>query len=124
MLCEEAPLLRLLPAADGLLRALARASVGLRALAARRQVAPVPQAAIRADLGQTLDRVRPLAPQVTLDLVVRVDVVAKLRNLVLGQVAHLRVARQPERVADLLRGRLADPVDVGQPDLEPLLVRQ
>src|SRR6201985_3723212 len=116
-----ATLLRLLPAADGLLRPLARARVRLRPLAARRQVAPVPQTAVRADLRETLDRVRPLAAQVTLDLEIRVDVVAKLRNLVFGQIAHLRVAREPERVADLLRGGLADPEDVRQPDLEPLL---
>src|SRR6185312_2816619 len=59
-----------------------------------------------------------------LDLVRRVDVVAQAGDLVLRQVAHLRVRRQAERGADLLRGRLADAVDVGQPDLEPLLVRQ
>src|SRR5690606_5904133 len=29
-----------------------------------------------------------------------------------------------ERLADLLRGRLADPVDVGEADLEPLAVRE
>src|SRR5436190_16112384 len=69
---------RLLPAADRLLRALARARVRLRALAARRQVAPVPQAAVRADLLQALDRLRALAAQVALDLVVLVDVVAQL----------------------------------------------
>ena len=60
----------------------------------------------------------------TLDLLVLVDVVAKLGDLVFGEVADLRVAREAECVADLLRRRLADPEDVGEPDLEPLLVRQ
>src|SRR5262245_62638866 len=104
-----ATLLGLLPAADGLLGALPRARVGLRALAARRQVAPVPQAAVRADLLQTLDRLGPLAAQVALDLVVLVDVVAQLGDFVLGEVADLGVHRQAERLADLLGGRLADP---------------
>src|SRR5690242_6388696 len=48
-------LLRLLPAADGLLRALARPGVGLRPLAVRRQAAPVAEPTVRADLGQALD---------------------------------------------------------------------
>jgi hypothetical protein len=56
--------------------------------------------------------------------VVRVDVVAELRHLVFGQVAYLRVQREAERDADLLRRRLPDPEDVGQADLEPLLIGQ
>src|SRR6185436_13845830 len=76
-------LLRLLPAADGLLRALARARVGLRPLAVDRQVAAVPQPTVRADFREALDRLRALTTQVALDLVVRVDVLAKLRDLFL-----------------------------------------
>src|SRR5262249_12856232 len=118
-----ATLLRcLLAAADGLLRALAGAGVRLRPLAVGGQVAAMPEAAVRADLGEPLDRLRPLAAEVALDLVVRVDVLAKLRDLVLGEVPHLRVGREPERQRDLARARLPDAVDVGEPDLEPLLV--
>src|SRR6185312_28049 len=51
-------LLRLLPASDGLLRALARTRVGLRPLAVHRQVAAVAQTAVGADLLQALDRLR------------------------------------------------------------------
>src|SRR5262249_3451276 len=101
-----ATLLRLLAAADGLLRALAGARVRLGPLAVPRQVAPMSQPAVRADLGQALDRLRPLAPQVALDLVVRVDVLAELRDLVLGEVADLRVRREPQRDADVARARL------------------
>src|SRR6185503_11823445 len=114
--------LRLLPAAYGLLRALARACVGLRALAVHREVAAVPHAAVAADLREALDRLGALPPQVALDLEVRVDVGAELRDLVVGQVLDLLVGIEAELRADLLRGRLADPVDVGQADLEPLLV--
>src|SRR5262249_32937020 len=49
-------LLRLLPAADGLLRALPGAAVRLRPLPAGGKAAPVAEAAVRADLGQALDR--------------------------------------------------------------------
>src|SRR5262249_14733897 len=118
-------LLGLLPAADGFLRALARTRVRLRALPVHRQAAAATEALragpVGAYLGQALDRLRPVAPQVALDLELRVDVVAELRDLVVGEVADLRVGTEAERGGDLARRRLADAVDVGQPDLEPLL---
>src|SRR6185503_7636637 len=109
-------------AADGLLRALAGARVRLRPLSVHREAAAMADAAVRADVAEALDLLLALAAQVTLDLDVRIDVGAELGDLVVGQVANLLVGRQPERGADLVRGRLADAVDVGQPDLEPLLV--
>jgi hypothetical protein len=84
----------------------------------------VADAAVRADLGETLDRLLPLAAQLTLDLEVRVDVVPELRDLFVGEVLDLRVRAEAELGRDLARRRLADAVDVGQPDLEPLLVRK
>src|SRR5919202_4308416 len=114
----------LLAAADGLLRALARAGVRLRALPVHGQAAAVPDAAVGADLPQPLDRLRALAAEVALDLEVLVDVLAELRDLLVGEVTNLRVLRQAERRAHLARRRLADAVDVGQANLEALLVRQ
>src|SRR6185312_2112527 len=96
----------------------------LRALPVHRQAAPMPDAAVRADLGEPLDRLLPVAAQVSLDLDVRVDEVAELRDLFVGQVLDLRVRAEAELGGDLPRGRLADPVDVRQPDLEPLLIRE
>src|SRR5581483_1380885 len=116
--------LRLLAASDRLLRALARARVRLRPLPVHRQAAAVADPAVRADLDEALDRLLPLPAQVALDLVVLVDVALELRDLLVGEVPDLGVGRQAERCADLARGRLADAVDVGQPDLEPLLVRE
>ena len=81
-------------------------------------------AAVRADLGEPLDRLLPVAAQVTLDLEVRVDVVAELRDLFVGEVLDLRVRVEAELGGYLAGSRLADPVDVGQPDLEALLVRE
>jgi hypothetical protein len=89
-----------------------------------REVAPVAKPPIGADLGEALDRLRALPAQVALDLEARVDVGAELRDLVVGQVLDLLVGIEAELLADLLRGRLTDPVDVGQADLEPLLIRK
>src|SRR5438132_9404566 len=115
---------RLLAASDGLLRALARACVRLRPLSVHRQAAPVANAAVGADLREPLDRLLPVTAQVALDLEVRVDEVAELRDLFVGQVLDLRVRAEAELGCDLVCGRLADAVDVGQPDLEALLVRK
>ena len=87
-----------------------------------RQPAPVADAAVGADLGKALDRLRALAAEVALHLEVLVDVLAKPRHLVVGEVANLRVGVQAKRGCDPTRRRLADSVDVGEPDLEPLLV--
>jgi hypothetical protein len=84
----------------------------------------VADAAVRTDLGEPLDRLLPVAAQVSLDLEVRVDVVAELRDLFVGEVLDLRVGVKAELRRDLARCRLADPVDVRQPDLEALLVRK
>src|SRR5207302_3498467 len=119
-----ATLLRLLPAADRLARALARARVRAPALAVHGQPAPMADPAVRADLRQPLDRLRTLAAEVALHLEFLVDVLAKLRDLLVGEVADLRVGIEAELGCDLARRRLADSVDVGEPDLEPLLVRE
>jgi hypothetical protein len=81
-------------------------------------------AAVRANLRESLDRLLPVAAQVALDLEVRVDVVAELRDLFVGEVLDLGVRAEAELGCNLARRRLADPVDIGQPDLEALLVRE
>src|SRR5262245_23500232 len=78
--------------------------------------------AVRADLAQALDRLGALTAEVALDLEVAVDVLTELRDLLVGEVLDLLVDGEAGIGADLLRGRAADAVDVGQPDLEPLLV--
>src|SRR4029078_4500514 len=103
---------RFLAAAVGLLRPLAGAGIGLRALAADGQSAPVPDPAVGADLAEALDRVGPLAAQVALDLEVAGDVLAEAGDLLVGQVLDLLVLREARLGADLLRGRAPDPVEV------------
>jgi hypothetical protein len=84
----------------------------------------VTESAVGTDLLEPLDRLRALTAKVALHLEVAVDVVAKLGDLGIGEVAHLLVGREPELGADLARGRRADAVDVRQSDLEALLARE
>src|SRR5262249_44976574 len=86
-----ATLRRLLPASHGLLRALAAARVRLRPLPVHRETGAVPDPAIGADLGEALDRLLPVAPEIALDFELGIDVVAELRDLVVGEVLDLRV---------------------------------
>src|SRR5205823_9930671 len=88
---------RLLAASDGLLRALAGARVRLRPLSVHGQAAPVADAPVGADLGEALDRLLPVAPQVALDLAAGIDVVAELRDLFVREVLALGVRAEAER---------------------------
>src|SRR4051794_5320966 len=113
----------LLPGHLHALRALARARVGLGVLAADRQAAAMAEAAIAADLHQALDVLRALAAQVALDRQVAIDGVAQLADLVLGEVADVGVRGDAHLGQQLVGGRAADPVDVGEADLDTLVER-
>jgi hypothetical protein len=101
-------------------RTLAGTGVGLGALAADREAAPVAQAAVGADLLQPLDVLGTVAAEVALDGVV-VDLLAQLDDLVVGEVADAAVGIHAGLVQDPVRGRAADAVDVGQADLGALV---
>src|SRR6202042_809661 len=105
------------------LRTLAGARVGLRVLAADRQATTVAQTAVGADLLQTLDRLRPLTAQISLDRQVAVDQLAQLNDFVLGEVAPFAIGLDSDLREQLVRRRAADPVDVGQADLDSLVER-
>src|SRR5689334_22793599 len=109
------------PDADGLLRSAPLTGVGLRSLAPDGQVAPVTHPPIGADLDQALDVERNLPPQVALDLVATIDELTQAVDLLLGEVPDARVRVHVGLREDLLRGRQADPEDVGEGDLDPLL---
>jgi hypothetical protein len=89
--------------------------VGASALAPHRQAAAMTDAAVAAEVHQALDVHRGLAAQVAFD-----DdpghLAAQLLHLRLGQVANLGVRGNACRVADFLRARVADPIDMGQRD--------
>src|SRR6266480_687926 len=117
--------LDLLLARDCTLGPAPAASVGPRALAAHRQAAAVPLAAIRADLGQPLDVHRDLAAQVTLDEDVfcarhPVDDLAQACDLFLAEVLGALARIDAGVLDDLLGGRVSDAVDVGHGDDDAL----
>src|SRR4051812_12792415 len=114
----------LLLAGDGLARALARARVGAGALTVDRQAAAVPQALGAAALDLAANVAGDLPAQVTLDAEVLVDVVAQLQQVLAAQVPPPDVGADPGRGGRLLGVALADAVDVGERDLQPLLAGQ
>src|SRR5262245_51029312 len=113
--------LDLLLARDRLLRALAGARVCVRALSVDRERPAVADALVAPDLDLPLDVLRDLAPKVTFDLEVRVDVGADLHDLLFGEVADLRAAVDARAVDDLERAGRADAEDVAQGDVQPLV---
>src|SRR5262249_34595295 len=99
---------------NGLLRALAGAGVGLGALAVHGQAAAVPDALVAPDLDLAADVGRHLAAQITLDLVVALDVVAQLHDVVVGEVAGAQVSAEARRLECLLGAGASHAVDVGE----------
>src|SRR5262245_33877098 len=108
-------------AADGhLLRALPRARVRLRALAADGEPTAMPQAAIRADVHQALDVHGVLTAERALHLVLALDEVAQLARVLIAQRLHARVRVHACLLEQALRRGRADAEDVGQRDLDAL----
>ena len=90
--------------------------------AAQRQAAAVPHAAVATQVHQALDVDGDLAAQVAFDRQLA-DLFPDLLQVAVGQVLDLLRVRDADRVADLLRGRAADAVDVRQADLGVLVRR-
>src|SRR5712691_2433506 len=94
-----------------LARALPRARVGARPLAARRQVAPVPQAAVAADLHQPLDVHRDLLAEIPLDAALFFQDAADLPDVLLGEILHADVRADARRAEHVVGPLPADAVD-------------
>src|SRR5215831_13356333 len=122
--CQGLLLPGLLLAGDGLLPALAGTCVGLRPLAVHRQPPAMPDALVAADLDLAADIGLDLAAKVAFDLVVGVDPVAQLQQVVFGEVVDPGVRAHAGGGEGLKRAGAADPVDVGERDLKPLVARQ
>src|SRR5712692_3169631 len=85
-------------------RALARARVGLGALAVDGHAATVAEPAVGPDLLQALDVLRALAAQVALDGDVAIDRLAQLDDLVVGEVTDVGVGVDPQLRKQLVGG--------------------
>src|SRR5262245_46353726 len=92
--------------------ALAAAGVGLGSLSPDRKAAAVAKPAVGADLGQPLDVLGAVAAQIALNLL-GLDRLAKLHDLVVGQVLDVGVRINPGALDELAGSGAADPVDVG-----------
>ena len=104
--------------------ALAGPGVGLGPLAPDGQFLLVPEAPVAADVDQPLDVHGDFLAEVALDLLPFLDDLADLVDLVLGQGLDLLVLVDLGLFEDLVALGPADPVDVGQPDLDPLVRRE
>src|SRR6478672_2582081 len=110
----------LLLARDRLGLALAGARVGVRALATDRKAPAMAKPAVAGEVHQPLDVHRGLAAKVALDRVVLVDRLADVEHLLVGEILDALFRRDAERLGDLPGLGAADPVDVGERDLDAL----
>src|SRR6478752_6526051 len=113
----------LLLAGDRLGRTLARARVGMGTLATHRQAAAMTQAAIAAEIHQTLDVHAGLATQVAFDHVIAVDHFTNLQHFLIAQLRDTAINGNLHLVQDLGRVLLADAMDVLERDQNALVGR-
>lgn len=78
---------------------------------------------VASKIHQTLDVHGDLGSKLTFHLVSIVDRPADLIDVVVGQIISLDVFVNPEVAENLLGGGIANPVDIGQPDNNPLVFR-
>ena len=103
--------------------ALARASVGVGALAANRKRAAMAQTTVGLDLDQALDVERNVLAEVAFDLAFLLDHVTNAVELVLVERANLQHGIDIGFVKDLRRARVADAKDVREADAYLLVIR-
>src|SRR6202049_4379584 len=115
--------LLLLLAGNRLGRTLARARVGMGALAAHRQSAAMTQAAIAAEIHQTLDVHAGLATQVAFDQIVAVDHFTNLQYFLIAQLIDAAIIGNLDLLEDVGRILLADAMDVLERDQDALVGR-
>src|SRR5581483_9662573 len=105
-----------------LLRTLAGARVGTRALTAHRQSAAMPHPAVAAEVHQPLDAHGHFAAQVALDRELA-DLLANAVHLRVGKVLDLACGLDPGRDQDRLRAWTPDAIDRRQRNLGMLVIR-
>ena len=99
-------------------------SIGLASLATDGQTLSVAQAAVAADLGQTLDVQSGLTTQVAFHNEVVVNALADFCLFLVGEVFYSGVGVDPGHIQDLLCAGPADSVDISESDLDSLVFRQ
>jgi hypothetical protein len=84
----------------------------VRALTANRQAATMTQAAVAAQVHQTLDVHRGFATQIAFNLIIAVDGFADLQDFSVGQLIDATISRNTDLLDDFLCEFRADPVNV------------
>ena len=84
----------------------------------------MPQAAVAADLGQALDVKRGLTAQVTFHDVAVVDALTQLGFFLIGEVFYSGVGVDPGCLQYLVCAGSADTIDIGETDLDSLVLGQ
>ena len=82
------------------------------------------QAAVAADLGETLDVHRHVAAEVALHSVAVADDLAQLSLVGLSQILHAGVGVDTGLSQDLVGAGAPDTKDIGKADLDPLILGQ
>src|SRR6056297_1470441 len=113
----------LLLAGDRLRLALAGAGVGMRTLAADRQVAAVTQAAIDTEIHQPLDVHRHFAAQITFHDIIAVDGLADHQHFLIGELVDTALDRNRRLGTDLLGLLGTDAMNVLQRNDDALVCR-
>ncbi len=104
-------------AGDGLAGTLAGARVGVRALAANGETLAMTEAAVAAEVHQALDVRADLVAEIAFDLeavLVRLEQIADLLDVGLGQLLHFLLRRDAGARADLERELASDSIEVRQ----------
>src|SRR5882672_8506408 len=114
----------LLLARDGAPWSLLGARVGVRALAAHRQILAMTTAPVRADVHQALDVHRDFRPERAFDLVVPFDHLAQPGDFGVPQIAHARVRADARLREDANRVAGTDTEDVRKCVLDLFIARQ
>src|SRR6185369_8018614 len=109
---------------DGLTRAFARAGIRAGALAANRQAAAMPQAAITANVFQPSDILLKLSPQLAFDHIFAIEDAGQTCDLFVGQIFRLALRIDACFLAKLQRSRRANPVDITERDVGRLIARK
>src|SRR3979411_2719350 len=115
--------LLLLLSGDRLGRAPPGARVGVGTRAAHREAAAMAQAAIAAEIHQTLDVDAGLATQIAFDQIVAVDHFAYLQHFLVAQLRHAAIIGNLDLLQDVGRILLADAMDVLERDQDALVGR-
>jgi hypothetical protein len=77
------------------------------------------QSTVRPRIDQALDVQRDFLPKIALNTVFALDDFSELDDLVFAEIFHADRSIDSRRFENLLRGRSSDPINIGQPDVNP-----